>query len=44
MREITRESIPKALPIYRPSIRGIAEKPDKLMQPDKPKATPVICR
>jgi ubiquinone/menaquinone biosynthesis C-methylase UbiE len=26
MREITRESIPKALPIYRPSIRGIAEK------------------
>ena len=26
MKEITRESIPKALPIYRPSIRGIAEK------------------
>ena len=26
MREITRESIRKALPIYRPSIRGIAEK------------------
>ncbi len=26
MREITRESIPKALPVYRPSIRGIAEK------------------
>jgi ubiquinone/menaquinone biosynthesis C-methylase UbiE len=26
MREITRESIPKALPIYRSSIRGIAEK------------------
>ena len=25
-REITREGIPKALPIYRPSIRGIAEK------------------
>ena len=27
MREIARESIPKALPIYRSSIRGIAEKP-----------------
>jgi ubiquinone/menaquinone biosynthesis C-methylase UbiE len=26
MKEITRESIPKALPIYRPSIRGVAEK------------------
>lgn len=26
MKEITRENIPKALPIYRPSIRGIAEK------------------
>jgi ubiquinone/menaquinone biosynthesis C-methylase UbiE len=26
MKEIKRESIPKALPIYRPSIRGIAEK------------------
>ena len=26
IREITRESIPKALPIYRPSIRGVAEK------------------
>lgn len=26
MKEITRASIPKALPIYRPSIRGIAEK------------------
>jgi ubiquinone/menaquinone biosynthesis C-methylase UbiE len=26
IREITRENIPKALPIYRPSIRGIAEK------------------
>ena len=26
LREITRESIPKALPIYRPSIRGVAEK------------------
>ena len=29
MREITRESIPKTLPIYRSSIRGIAEKPNK---------------
>jgi len=29
IREITRESIPKALPIYRSSIRGIAEKPNK---------------
>lgn len=27
MKEITRENIPKALPLYRPSIRGIAEKP-----------------
>jgi ubiquinone/menaquinone biosynthesis C-methylase UbiE len=43
MREITRESIPKALPIYRPSIRGIAEKPNKHIEPDKPKATPVVC-
>jgi len=42
MREITRESIPKALPIYRSSIRGIAEKPNKHTQPDKPKTTPVV--
>jgi len=26
MKEIKRESVPKALPLYRPSIRGIAEK------------------
>jgi ubiquinone/menaquinone biosynthesis C-methylase UbiE len=44
MREITRESIPKALPIYRSSIRGIAEKPNNRMQTDKPKATHVVCR
>jgi len=43
IREITRESIPKALPIYRTSIRGIAEKPDKRIQPDKPKAARVDC-
>jgi ubiquinone/menaquinone biosynthesis C-methylase UbiE len=28
MKEITRENIPKALPLYRHSIRGIAEKPN----------------
>ena len=27
IKQITRENIPKALPVYRPSIRGIAEKP-----------------
>ena len=43
MKEITRENIPKALPLYRSSIRGIAEKPNKHIEPDKPKATPVVC-
>ena len=42
MREITRENIPKALPIYRPSIRGIAEKPNECIQSHKPKATPAV--
>ncbi len=44
MKEITRENIPKALPIYRPSIRGIAEKPDRRIEPDKPKGHPWVCR
>jgi ubiquinone/menaquinone biosynthesis C-methylase UbiE len=36
--QIKRESMRKALPIVRPTIRGIAKKPNKRMQPDA--ATP----
>jgi SAM-dependent methyltransferase len=39
MRDITRESIRKALPILRPTIRGVAEKPGKRRQADQPEAT-----
>jgi ubiquinone/menaquinone biosynthesis C-methylase UbiE len=42
IKEITRKSIPKTFPIYRSSIRGIAEKPNKRIQPDKPKTAPVV--
>ena len=40
--QIERESMRKAPPIVRPTIRGIAKKPNKQMQPDPAKAGPLI--
>lgn len=40
--QIERESMRKAPPVVRPTIRGIAKKPNKKMQPDPAKAGPLI--
>ena len=40
--QIERESMRKALPIVRPTIRGIAKKPDRHMQSDSAKAGPLV--
>lgn len=42
--QIERESMRKALPIVRPTIRGIAKKPDKRMQADQQPATSLADR